>query len=192
MKKRRYIIAGILLSLVIILVLTGGVYVYTGPQYRFDREYGSSEEGEGFIPKHFHLEYNASDTPLIPVLLHRVHSELPKNIILSKYDITYLKTHEGFTSFRIDELTITYDTGKTVILVNDKQPEATRTFQITENWFDPIIFENAVQEKSSFKYQIRGVSFSNDGSSYSFRYVEKYKYVDRFRIGTRFQKWSSV
>ena len=76
--------------------------------------------------------------------------------------------------------------------MNDKQPEATRTFQITENWFDPIIFENAVQEKSSFKYQIRGVFFSNDGSSYPFRYVEKYKYVDRFRIGTRFQKWSSV
>jgi hypothetical protein len=192
MRKKRHIIVGITLALVIALVLTGGVYVYTGPQYRFDREYGSSEEGEGFIPKHFHLEYNASDTPLIPVLLHRVHSELPKNIILSKYDITYLKTHEGFTSFRIDELTITYDTGKTVILVNDKQPEATRTFQITENWFDPIIFENAVQEKSSFKYQIRGVSFSNDGSSYPFRYVEKYKYVDRFRIGTRFQKWSSV
>ena len=141
MRKKRHIIVGITLALVIALVLTGGVYVYTGPQYRFDREYGSSEEGEGFIPKHFHLEYNASDTPLIPVLLHRVHSELPKNIILSKYDITYLKTHEGFTSFRIDELTITYDTGKTGILVNDKQPEATKTFQITENWFDPIIFE---------------------------------------------------
>jgi hypothetical protein len=76
--------------------------------------------------------------------------------------------------------------------VNDKQPEATRTFQITENWFDPIIFENAVQEKSSFEYQIRGVSFSNDGSSYPFKYVEKYKYVERFRMGTGFQKWSSV
>jgi len=94
MRKRRYIITGIILALVIVLVLTGGIYIYTGPQYKFDREYGNSEEGKGFIPKHFHLEYNVTDTPLIPVLLHNVHSELPKNISLSKYDITYLKTHE--------------------------------------------------------------------------------------------------
>ena len=192
MRKKRYIILGILLALVIVLALTGGIYIYTGPQYKFDREYGIAEEGEGFIPKHFYLEYNATDTPLIPVLLHNVHSELPKNISLSKYDITYLKTHEGFTSFRIDELTIIYDNGKTVILMNDKQPEATRTFQVTENWFDPIIFKNAIQEKSSFKYQIKGVSFSSDGSSYPFKYVEKHKYVDRIRIGTRFQKWAGV
>jgi hypothetical protein len=192
MGKKRYIIVGIILALVIVLVLTGGIYIYTGPQYKFDREYGIFEEGEGFIPKSFHLEYNATDTPLIPVLLHNVNSELPKNISISKYDITYLKTHEGFTSFIIDELTITYDNGKTVILVNDKQPEATRTFQITENWFDRIIFKNAIHEKSSFKYQIKGVSFSRDGSSYPFKYVEKYKCVNRIRIGTRFQKWSSV
>jgi hypothetical protein len=192
MRNKRYIILGILLPLVIVLVLTGGIYIYTGPQYKFDQEYGNFEEGEGFIPKHFHLEYNATDTPLIPVLLHNVHSELPKNISLSKYDITYLKTHEGFTSFRIDELTIIYENGKTVILMNDKQPEVTRTFGVTENWFDAIIFKNAIQEKSSFKYQIKGVSFSRDGSSYPFKYVEKHKYVDRIRIGTRFQKWASI
>jgi hypothetical protein len=175
MRKKIYIIVGIILALVIALVLTGGLYVYTGPQYRFDREYGSYEEGDGFIPKHFHLEYNASDIPIIPVLLHRVHSELPKNIILSKYDITYLKTHEGFTNFRIDELTITYDNGKSLTLISDKQPETTRTFQVTENWFDAIIFTDAIQEKSNFRYQIKGVSFSRDGSSYPFKYVEKYK-----------------
>lgn len=195
-KKRhikRYIIVATTLALVIFLVLTGGgVYIYTGPQYRFDREYGSLEEGEGFIPKDFYLEYNASETPLIPVLLHRIHSELPKNIILSKYDITYLKTHEGFTSFRIDELTITYDDGITVMLVNDKQPETTRTFQVTQNWFDAIIFADAIQEKSNFKYQIKGVSFSRDSSSYPFKYVKKYKYYDSIRIGTRLQKWASV
>jgi hypothetical protein len=89
------------------------------------------------------------------VLLHNVHSDLPKNIILSKYDITYLKTHEGFTSFRIDELTIIHDNGKKVILMNDKQPEAMRTFQVTEDWLDPIIYKNAIQEKSSFKYQLK-------------------------------------
>ncbi|MFW6342100.1 MAG: hypothetical protein ACOC00_03645 [Halothiobacillaceae bacterium] len=192
MRKKIRITVGFVLVLVITLVLTGGVCVYTSPQYRFDRAYGVFEEGEGFIPRHFHLEYNASDTPLIPVLLYRVHSELPKNLILSKYDITYLKTHEGFAGFRIDELTITYDTGKQVVLVDGNQPEATRTFQISENWFDPIIFENAVQEKSGFKYQIKGVSFSSDGSSYPFRYVERYEYVNRFRIGTRFQKWSGI
>lgn len=192
MRNKRYITVGIILALVIVLVLTGGIYIYTGPQYKFDRGYGISEEGEGFIPKSFYLEYNVTDTPLIPVLLHKIHSELPKNIIISKYDITYLRTHEGFTSFRIDELTITYDNGKTVIFMNDQQPEATRTFQITENWFDPIIIENAIEEKSSFKYQIKGVSFSRDGSSYPFDYVEKHKYVDSFRIGTRFQKWASV
>lgn len=192
MRKKRYIILGILLALIIVLALTGGIFIYTGPQYKIDRGYGITEEGEGFIPKYFYLEYNATDTPLIPVLLHNVHSELPKNISLSKYDITYLKTHEGFTSFRIDELTIIYDNGKTVILMNDKQPETTRTFQVTENWFDPIIFKNAIQEKSSFKYQIKGVSFSRNGSSYPFKYVEKHKYVDRIRIGTRFQKWAGV
>lgn len=192
MIKKRYIIIGVILALALVLVLTGGIYIYTGPNYKFDHEYGSSEEGEGFIPKHFHLEYNATDTPLIPVLLHNVHSELPKNISLSKYDITYLKTHEGFTSFRIDELTITYDNGKKVILMNDEQPEATRTFQITANWFDAIIFKGAIHEKSDFKYQIKGVSFSKDGSSCPFKYVEKYKYYDSFRIGTRFQKWASV
>jgi len=192
MRKKRYIILGILVALIIVLALTGGIYIYTGPQYKFDPEYGIAKEGEGFIPKHFYLEYNATDTPLIPVLLHNVHSELPKNISLSKYDITYLKTHEGFVSFIIDELTIIYDNGKTVILMNDKQPEATRTFQITENWFDQIIFTNAIQEKSGFKYQITGVSFSSDGSSYPFKYIEKYKYVDRIRIGTRFQEWAGV
>jgi hypothetical protein len=192
MRKKRYIIVGIILTLVTVLISTGGIYIYTGPQYKFDREYGIIEEGEGFIPEHFYLEYNATDTPLVPVLLHNVHSELPKNINLSKYDITYLKTHEGFTSFRIDELTITYDNGKTVILVNDKQPEATRTSQVTENWFDAIIFTDAIQEKSNFLYQIKGVSFSKDGSSYPFKYVVKYKYYDIFRMGTRFQRWASV
>lgn len=180
------------MALVIVLALTGGIYIYTGSQYKFDHEYGIAEEGEGFIPKHFYLEYNATVNPLIPVLLHNVHSDLPKNIILSKYDITYLKTHEGFTSFRIDELTIIHDNGKKVILMNDKQPEAMRTFQVTEDWLDPIIYKNAIQEKSSFKYQIKGVSFSSDGSSYPFKYVEKHKYIDRIRIGTRFQKWAGV
>ena len=192
MRKTRYIIVGIILTLVTVLTLTGGIYIYTGPQYKFDIEFGIIEEGDGFIPEHFYLEYNATDTPLVSVLLHNIHSELPKNIKLSRYDITYLKTHEGFTSFRIDELTITYDNGKTLILMNDKQPEATRTFQVTENWFDAIIFTDAIQEKSNFLYQLRGVSFSIDGSSYPFKYVVKYKYRDIFRVGTRFQRWASV
>ncbi|GAB4218229.1 MAG: hypothetical protein OHK0012_26180 [Synechococcales cyanobacterium] len=192
MRKTRYIIVGIILTLVTVLTLTGGIYIYTGPQYKSDIEYESFEEGEGFIPKHFHLEYNATDAPLVPVLLHNVHSELPKNINLTKYDITYLKTHEGFTSFRIDELTITYDNGKTVILVNDEQPESTRTFQVTENWFDAIIFTDAIQEKSNFLYQIKGVSFSKDGSPYPFKYAEKYKYSYIIRVRTRYQKWASI
>jgi hypothetical protein len=192
MRKKRYIILGLLLALVIVLALTGGIYIYTGPQYKFDREYGIFQEGEGFIPQYFYLEYNATDTPLIPVLLHKVHSELPKTINIKKYDNTYIKTHEGFTSFRIDELTIIYDNGNKAILIDETQLEATRTFQVTESDFDAIVFKNAIREKSSFTYQIKGVSFSRDGSSYPFKYVEKRKYVDRIRIGTRIQQWASV
>ncbi len=190
--SKRYIISGILLALVIFTVLTGGLYIYTGPQYKLDLEYKVLKEGEGFIPNQFYLEYNATDTPLIPILLHRIRSELPKNIVINKYDNTYLKTHEGFTNFRIDELTITYDNGKKVTLMDDTQPEAARTFEITENWYDTIIFPYAIQEKSGFKYEIKGVSFSTDGSPYPFKHVEKYKHVDRIRIGTRLQKWASV
>jgi hypothetical protein len=54
-EKKRYIISGILLALVIVVALTGGIYIYTGPEYKFDHEYGIEEEGEGFIPKHFIL-----------------------------------------------------------------------------------------------------------------------------------------
>ena len=192
MTKKKVIISGIILTPLLLLVLTGGLLVYTGPQYRFDREHGTIEEGEGFIPNSFHLGYNVSDVPLIPILLHRIHSELPKQLIINKYDITYLKTHDGYTHFRIDELLIMYENGKTAVLVNSEQPEASRTFKISESWFDQVVFENAIDQKSGFKYQIKGVSFSEEGSSFPFKYVQKYKCVDDFRVGTRYGKWASV
>lgn len=192
-KKKRYIaITSCVLVILTILLLTGGIYIYIGPTYRYDRKFSVIEEGDGFIPKQFHLEYNATELPLIPLLLTTVISKLPKNINISKYDITYLKTHKGFTSFKIDELTITYDNGEVVNLITNQRPEEARRFQITENWTDSIILHSAIREKSSFQYHLEGESFSEDGSSYPFEYEVRYEYSYNFRVGTRFARWASI
>jgi len=38
MRRKKFIISGILLALVIVLASTGGIYIYTGPQYKFQRK----------------------------------------------------------------------------------------------------------------------------------------------------------
>ncbi len=195
MKKKKRIIAIAISSLVvvaIILLLTGGIELYLGPRYKYDRQFETVEKGDGFIPSHFYLINNSSNIPVIPILLHTVSSKLPKSINISKYDITYMKSHKGFTKFKIEELSIHYDNGRVVKLISKEQPESQRVFQITENWQDAIIIPNAINEKSSFKYHIEGVSFSEDGSPYPFVYETKFKYSYGFRVSTRFMRWAGV
>ncbi|SHO50106.1 hypothetical protein [Desulfopila aestuarii] len=194
MKKKRTIIITVssLFILALILLLTGGIELYIGPRYKYDRQFKTVEKGKGFIPSNFYLVNNSSNTPLIPILLHIVHSKLPKSLNISKYDITYLKSHKGFSKFKINELSIHYDNGRVVKLIRKEQPESQRVFQISENWQDAIIIPNAVNEKSSFKYHIEGVSFSEEGSLYPFIYEMKFKYSYGFRISTRFMRWASV
>jgi hypothetical protein len=193
-RKKRILIIVIssLLFVAIILLLTGGIEVYIGPKFSYDRQSETVKKGNGFIPDHFYLINNSSNTPVIPILLHIVHSKLPKSLNISKYDITYLKSHKGFTKFKIHELSIQYDNGKIVKLIRNEQPESQRVFNITENWQDAIIIPNAINEKSSFRYYIEGVSFSEDGSLYPFEYKVKYKYSYGFRVSTRFLRWASV
>ena len=193
MKKKRYIIAICILIIIAIPVFTGGgIYLYIGPKYKFDRSYENVEQGEGFIPKQFHLEYNVSEVTIIPFIFYIVRSKLPKTLNISKYDITYLKTHAGFTHFKINSLSIVYDNGKVAAVITEDQPESSRIFKITENWQDAIILHNAVSEKSNFKYRIEGVSFSADGSTFPFIYEEKYRYSSGIRVGTGFEKWAGV
>lgn len=194
MKKKRTIIIAVssVLFIALILLLTGGIELYIGPKYKYDRQFKTVEKGKGFIPSHFYLVNNSSNTPVIPIFLHIVYSKLPKSLNISKYDITYLKSHKGFSEFKINELSIHYDSGRVVKLIRKEQPESQRVFQITENWQDAIIIPNAVNEKTSFKYHIEGVSFSENGSPYPFIYEIKYKYSYGFRVSTRFMKWASV
>lgn len=170
----------------------GGIYVFIGPLYTFDRKYEIVEKGEGFIPKHFHLEYSVSETPIIPFFLYIVTSKLPKTLNISNHDITYLKTHRGFTHFKVNKLLIIYDNGKVGKLITDDSPDATRVFRITDNWQDAIIHYNAISEKSNFRYHIEGISSSVDSSSYPFEYEEKYLYSYSFRIGLGFEKWAGI
>ena len=176
----------------ITLFFTGGIYFYVGPKYDYDYDFDKIEEGQGFIPRHFHLGYKVSEIPLIPVLLHVIYSRLPKTLNISIYDITYLKRHKGFASFKIDKLSIIFDNGEVADLITTEKPESERIFQITENWQDAIIIKNAVKDRSSFKYHIEGVSTTTTGKLYPFKYEVKYKYSYGFQDGTRFQKWASI
>jgi len=192
MTKKRYIISFALAVMSIPLLTGGGIHIFSGPQYRYDHRYQSLKEGKGFIPSQFHIEYKVSKTTVIPFFLYIVNSEIPKALNISKHDITYLKNHEGFTHFRIDELSIVYDNGKVAKLITEEQPEGTRTFEITENWQDAIILRGAIDVKSGFKYRIEGASFSENGSSYGFEYEEKYKYADGIRLGMGFEMWAGI
>jgi len=174
------------------LLTGGGIHIFTGPQYKYDNSYQRLKKGKGFIPSHFHLEYKVSKTTILPLFLYIVNSEIPKTLQISKHDITYLKTHEGFTHFRVDELSIVYDNGKVAKLITEEQPQETRTFEITENWQDAITLQSSIGIKSSFRYRLKGASFSGNGASYGFEYEEKYKYADGIRLGTGFEMWAGV
>jgi hypothetical protein len=192
MKKKKYIIISIVVVVILTLVFTGGVYVYIGPEYDYDYSFIVTEEGDGFIPRHFYLIYNVTEIPLIPVLLHVVRSKLPKGINISKKDVTYLERHKGFNSFKINKLALIFDNGQIVELISSENQEDGNLYQITEDWQDDLIFNDVVKEKSGFKYHIEGVSFSDNGTVHPFKYVVKYKYSYSFKFGTRFQEWASV
>ena len=114
-----------------LVVLTGGLWVSVGPSFDYDYNAEEIEKGDGFIPRHFHLRYNSSEFPLIPIVLKISKSKLPKTLVINKEDITYLDRDKGYPSFRVDLLKITYDNGKSKELINSTTPVEVRTYETT-------------------------------------------------------------
>jgi hypothetical protein len=192
MKKFALLLISLCLFVLVILLLTGGVLVYLGPRYQFDREFSLINEGEGFIPSDFYIVRSYNDIPAIPLLLHLQYSTLPKDIKLSKHDISYLRSHEGFSRFRIDELSLNHDNGRKLKIITPHHPESDKEFLVSEDWQDTILFSNVIAEKSSFVFRLVGVSYAEDGRGFPFHYEARYNYSFQFWITTRFLMWASV
>jgi hypothetical protein len=190
-KKKLWIIALVVVPIVLV-VFTGGIWVSVGPSFDYDYNAVTIEKGDGFIPRHFHLRYNSSEFPLIPIVLKISKSKLPKTLIINKRDITYLERHLGFPSFRVDLLKITYDNGKSKEFINSTTPIGIRTSETTGEGWNTFSFNDAITEKSSFLYHIEGVSFDVDGKEYPFTYSVKYRYSSLFEITTQYEVWASV
>ena len=190
--KIKYLISFILIILVVPFVTGGGVVLNSGTFFMHDNQFKIIEHGSGYVPNQFYLEHKSKDTTLIPFLLHVSISEMPKTLVLNRYDITYLKKHEGYTHFQIDKLEIQFDGGKTVKMITDHHPLSDRVFQIDADWNNSIRFYNVISEESDFKFVIEGVSFSSDGKAHPYKYIEKYRSVKRIPLGVYFQKWAGV
>jgi len=196
MKKKTKIISIVttivVLGIVAILLTTGGLIVVAGPDYSYDYGYGSKESGSGFIPRHFHLEWDPTPIPLFPVVLHVWKLSVPRDLIINRSDPTYLESHSGFEAFRVDSLTITYDSGRVVQLISPEVELSDRTFTVTREWDKRIIIEGAIDEKSGFIYRIEGESIRNDGVAFPFTYEVRHDYRWVVEWGTRFEYWASV
>lgn len=180
----------VLLGMVGILVTTGGLIVVVGPAYSYD--YGSKETGDGFIPRHFHLEWDPTTIPVIPVVLHVWKLSTPRDLIINRSDPTYLERHEGFEAFRIDSLTVEYDSGKVSQLISPQEDLSKRIFTITREWDKKIVIEGAIGEKSGFIYKIDGESIRSDGMAFPFTYEVRHKYRWVVEWGTRFEYWAGI
>ena len=109
MSKKKFWIIALIVSPIILVVFTGGLWVSVGPSFSYDDGAEVIEQGDGFIPRHFHLRYNSSEFPLIPIVLNISQSKLPKTLVINKEDITYLERDKGYPRFQINLLKITYD-----------------------------------------------------------------------------------
>ena len=138
------------------------------------------------------MKYKSNNKTIIPFLLHLHISEMPKNLVLNRYDNTYLKTHKGFKSFRLDKLEIEFDNGKNVKIITNQHPLIDRTFEINTNWYDSIEYYEVITEDSDFKIIMSGVSYSRDGKVYPFEYVQEFHTLERTPIGTYFRTWAGA
>lgn len=193
MRKRGKIITVLAVaSILILLVTTGGLIAIVGPSYDYDHQYEEKEIGDGFYPRHFHLEWDASTIPLIPVVLHIWKLNTPRNLVINRSDITYLKRHEGFEKFRIDSLSVSYENGNIEHLISPEDDILERTFRISSDWKDRIIIEDAIRDRSGFIYRIKGESFNFEGEGFPFLYEVKYNYTWKFNLSTRFEYWAGI
>jgi len=153
----------------------------------------SSRQASGdFIP----CLYVQDNTLSIPLLLFRIDIDrLPHSFVMLQYDPTYLNTHEGFSSFILDDLYIEFSNGTRVNCIDPSLPKVKRTYSIPDkdNWkYEPQVFDGVITKRMNFTVHTVGTATKVDGTVVPFTRTSKYEYNGKdATFHTIFDEWAS-
>lgn len=192
MKENKRYLLGCLLALALVVQLLPGC-IMIGRHDAFDYQLSEKEASGEFMP-YLYIKHNTLN---IPLLLFRVDIDrLPHSMVMLQYDQTYKSTDEGFESFVLDTLSLTFSDGSKVECINPERPVEERTFTISnkENRkYQKHVFDGVITQRQDFTVHTIGTSIKADGQKVRFKRITKYRFSGRaFTFRTILDEWASI
>ncbi len=168
--KKKIVITGITLTMLIIMHLTPGC-IMIGYHDNFEYVLAGEKSKGTFIP-----DLNIRDnTQHIPFLLFRIDIDrLPHSFVMRHRDHSYEEKHKDFNSFVVEKLYIQFEDGTRIDCIDPSLPQEERIFEISLRYEE--VFEGIITKRMDFTVHIAGMSIKKDGTVVPFRNTARYKY----------------